>query len=1137
MEAALSALRKVNFDWTAHIDEIWVDQPHETDQLQSVIRAELEDYLDDLKDNASSASPLGVPLLGPAGSGKTHLLGVLRRQALLRKMYFILVDMTDVADFWETVSLGYLRSLQQPLGDGRRQVDHWLDRMIALYGQSVRKANDIPKQRPPALINRAEELIAQVRIKHRAEVQEHVDVLRALILFSCDHTDINDLGYKWLQGLVIDDEELGVFGFRQKNQTPSRIVRGISWLLSLTGPTVLALDQLDAIVAEHELSRGEGNTEGATEQQRRSSAIIQGIASGLLELRDLTRRSLCVVSSLEATWDVLDRQATVSMVDRFDSKLLLKPGTGPAVYQELVVRRLSPAYTEHGFAPPYPSYPYADAFFEHYKRSTPRELLKACEAHRKVCRKTRLLVEAPAKDSQVPGAPTEPDWFGEITRLIDAERQKVDPSSLTSDDTETLQDKVVEALCEALVIENPVPESVLTVVDKDFMGTGNYDPLHARLRLILTSERERERHHSFRYLEKSHHSAFLARLKAALTASGVDEKLSFRGLTILRCSKPPSGVATAKLLAEVEARGGKIVAPKKDDLATLLVIQRFLGAADEPKHFEEWLQRARPVSTMECFAATVENLFGAVRAASSSAGSAGAVSAGAVSASASSAVASPASASAPIAAPQLASSPSAAPPIVDSSNAAKPHVAVTSLVTQPESKSTEAPAPTPTERGTAQHGTTSVDAKPASGDVASRLSFLPIGRRLAGGEPSELVGIELERVPYHTCVFAGSGSGKTVFLKRVIEEAALLGIPSIVLDGANDLSRLGFPWSSRPDVFSDEDARKAELYHANTEVVIWTPGAASGNPMRLNPLPDFAAFAGGGREREADLNAAIEVAATSIGDMIIKQRGNTAVKQHAILRGTLRYFAAKGGTIQDLVALLREPPEDVTDPFEKGDKLARELSELLHAEIQNDPLIGGTGTPLDPSLLFRASKPGKTRVSVLSLVGLPNYDQKRRFVDQLAGTLFSWIKKNPAPPGGILGLLVMDEAKDFVPSGKAVPGKENVIRLAAQARKYGLGLLFATQEPKSIEHTIVSNCSTLLGGKMSSPTAIDALQQLLADKGTRVTDVGSLKRGLFYFSTGSDKPRKVATSLCLSYHPSTPPSEAEVLDAARRSAQ
>src|SRR5690606_31916634 len=125
----------------------------------------------------------------------------------------------------------------------------------------------------------------------------------------------------------------------------------------------------------------------------------------------------------------------------------------------------------------------------------------------------------------------------------------------------------------------------------------------------------------------------------------------------------------------------------------------------------------------------------------------------------------------------------------------------------------------------------------------------------------------------------------------------------------------------------------------------------------------------------------------------------------------------------------KEPPDEVIEHFEKGGKLAQELSELLHAVIVNDPLIGGTGTALDPALLFRAEDPLKTRVSVLSLVGLPSYDAKRRFMDQLASTLFTWIKKNPAPPGGLLGLLIIDEAKDFVPSGKKVPGKENIVRL------------------------------------------------------------------------------------------------------------
>jgi len=105
MQGALAALRKVNFDWTAHIDQIWRDQPRETESLQADSRRELIERLDDLRDQTSDSSPLGQPLLGPAGSGKTHLLGFVRRETLARGMFFILADMTDVGDFWDTVLL------------------------------------------------------------------------------------------------------------------------------------------------------------------------------------------------------------------------------------------------------------------------------------------------------------------------------------------------------------------------------------------------------------------------------------------------------------------------------------------------------------------------------------------------------------------------------------------------------------------------------------------------------------------------------------------------------------------------------------------------------------------------------------------------------------------------------------------------------------------------------------------------------------------------------------------------------------------------------------------------------------------------------------------------------------------------
>ena len=50
---------------------------------------------------------------------------------------------------------------------------------------------------------------------------------------------------------------------------------------------------------------------------------------------------------------------------------------------------------------------------------------------------------------------------------------------------------------------------------------------------------------------------------------------------------------------------------------------------------------------------------------------------------------------------------------------------------------------------------------------------------------------------------------------------------------------------------------------------------------------------------------------------------------------------------------------------------------------------------------------------------------------------------------------MLDEAQNFAPSQTATACKASTLSLAAQARKYGLGMIFATQLPKGIDHAIV----------------------------------------------------------------------------------
>src|SRR5262249_48922414 len=143
----------------------------------------------------------------------------------------------------------------------------------------------------------------------------------------------------------------------------------------------------------------------------------------------------------------------------------------------------------------------------------------------------------------------------------------------------------------------------------------------------------------------------------------------------------------------------------------------------------------------------------------------------------------------------------------------------------------------------------------------------------------------------------------------------------------------------------------------------------------------------------------------------------------------------------------------------------------------------------------------------------------------------------PSPKGRPLNaLLVMDEAQNFAPAQKTTPCKGTTLSLVAQARKYSLGMIFATQVPKGIDNKIIGNCTTQFYGKMNAPATIEATRELMNSKGGAASDIGKLSTGQFYFTTdGIARPVKLITPLCLTHHPANPLSEGDVVSRAKRS--
>jgi len=120
----LNTIRNMNFDWAMHLNSVWKNASCDVPELQSRVREESAWRLRTLATQASQENPLGWIVTGSGGSGKTHLVSYWRRETHERHMTFVLVDMTDVHDFWDTVLLGYLDSLHQttPQGTSQHQI-------------------------------------------------------------------------------------------------------------------------------------------------------------------------------------------------------------------------------------------------------------------------------------------------------------------------------------------------------------------------------------------------------------------------------------------------------------------------------------------------------------------------------------------------------------------------------------------------------------------------------------------------------------------------------------------------------------------------------------------------------------------------------------------------------------------------------------------------------------------------------------------------------------------------------------------------------------------------------------------------------------------------------------------------------
>jgi DNA helicase HerA-like ATPase len=123
----------------------------------------------------------------------------------------------------------------------------------------------------------------------------------------------------------------------------------------------------------------------------------------------------------------------------------------------------------------------------------------------------------------------------------------------------------------------------------------------------------------------------------------------------------------------------------------------------------------------------------------------------------------------------------------------------------------------------------------------------------------------------------------------------------------------------------------------------------------------------------------------------------------------------------------------------------------------------------------------------------------------------------------------MDEAQTIAPSSGATACTASTLALVAQARKYGLGLLFATQAPRGLHNQIPGNAATQFFGVLGSPVQISAAKEMAQARGGTLPEIGLLTAGSFYAATEGQPFEKVRTPMCLTHHPASPLTPEEVV--------
>ena len=377
----------------------------------------------------------------------------------------------------------------------------------------------------------------------------------------------------------------------------------------------------------------------------------------------------------------------------------------------------------------------------------------------------------------------------------------------------------------------------------------------------------------------------------------------------------------------------------------------------------------------------------------------------------------------------------------------------------------------------------------------------------------------------HAVCVGMTGSGKTGLCIGLLEEAAIDGVPAIVIDPKGDLPNLllTFPDLQASDFLpwiNQEDAQKKNLSpadYASAQAETWKKGLADWGQdgariKRLRETADFRVYTPGS-------NAGIQVSilksfaapppALREDSELLAERVNTTVtsllgllgieadpiksREHILLSNILNgaWAAGKDLDIAALIQQIQSPPItkigvlDVESFFPSGDRfqLAMSLNNLLAA-----PGFGAwmEGEPLDIQNVLYTPQ-GKPRVAIFSIAHLSDAE-RMFFVSLLLNHVLGWMRTQSGTTS-LRAILYMDEIFGYFPPVANPPSKLPLLTLLKQGRAFGLGVVLATQNPVDLDYKGLSNTGTWFIGRLQTERdkarVIEGLEGVAAGSGQK----------------------------------------------------